>query len=64
MNYTKAKDYCVWAIDEQNNKVPKYVKYQCKLFLDIWDNNDELSFLIMIKQQRLKNAYTCKCSKG
>lgn len=44
MNYTKAKDYCIWAIDEQNNKVPKYVKYQCKLFLDIWDNNDELSF--------------------
>ena len=58
MNYTKAKDYCVWAIDEQNNKVPKYVKYQCKLFLDIWDNNDELSFFNHDKAAKIEKMLT------
>lgn len=58
MNYTKAKDYCVWAIDEQNNKVPKYVKRQCKLFLDIWDDNDELSFFDHNKAIKIEKMLT------
>lgn len=58
MNYTKAKDYCVWAIDEQNNKVPKYVKRQCKLFLDIWDDNDELSFFDHDKAIKIEKMLT------
>lgn len=58
MNYTKAKDYCVWAIDEQNNKVPKYVKRQCKLFLNIWDDNDELSFFDHNKAVKIEKMLT------
>lgn len=58
MNYTKAKDYCVWAIDEQNNKVPKYVKRQCKLFLDIWDDNDSLSFFDHDKAVKIEKMLT------
>lgn len=44
MNYQKAYDYCVWATDKENDKVPKYVKKQCQLFKDIWDDKDTISF--------------------
>lgn len=41
--YEKAYKYCEWAIDKENNKVPKYVKKQCQLFKDIWDDKDSIS---------------------
>lgn len=41
--YDKAYKYCEWALSDINNKVPKYVKKQCKIFKNIWDDKDELS---------------------
>lgn len=41
--YDKAYKYCEWALSDSNNKVPKYVKKQCKIFKNIWDDKDELS---------------------
>lgn len=41
--YDKAYQYCEWALNKNNKKVPRYVKKQCELFKNIWDDKDELS---------------------
>lgn len=52
--YEKAKDYCDWAIQKNNTKVPKYVKKQCQRFIKIWDNNDELSIFDHDKAKKIE----------
>lgn len=52
--YEKAYQYCEWALDGNNHKVPKYVKRQCKLFKDIWDNNDALSVFDHNKAKKIE----------
>ena len=42
--YKKAFDYCNWAIDPNNNKVPRYVKKQCAKFMDIVNGKDDISY--------------------
>lgn len=54
MNYQKAYDYCIWAIDNENDKVPKYVKKQCQLFKDIWDNNNKTSIFDHKKANKIE----------
>ncbi len=41
--YDKAYQYCEWALNKNNKKVPRYVKKQCEIFKNIWDDKDELS---------------------
>lgn len=43
MYYDKAYKYCEWALSHDNQKVPKYVKKQCRSFMDIWDDKDSIS---------------------
>lgn len=43
--YKKAYEYCKWAVQSDNNRVPKYVKKQCSQFIDIWEDRDELSII-------------------
>lgn len=52
--YEKAYDYCIWSLDEANKKVPKYVKRQCELFKNIWDNKDELSIFDHDKAKKIE----------
>ena len=58
MLYEKAKQYCEWAIKKENNKVPKYVKKQCKLFLDIWNDKDEISYFDHKKAEKIGKLLT------
>ena len=58
MLYEKAKEYCEWSIQKENNKVPKYVKKQCKLFLDIWNNKDAISFFDHKKAEKIEKLLT------
>ena len=44
MKQSKAYKYCVWAIDKRNNKVPIYVKKQCKAWLDIVEDKDDEAY--------------------
>lgn len=52
--YEKAYDYCIWSLDETNEKVPKYVKRQCELFKNIWDNKDKLSIFDHTKAKKIE----------
>ena len=52
--YEKAYQYCEWSLDDSNNKVPKYVKKQCKLFKDIWDDKDKLSIFDHNKAKKIE----------
>lgn len=52
--YEKAYEYCQWAVDETNNKVPKYVKKQCVQFIDIYDDNDPISFFDNKKAEKIE----------
>lgn len=52
--YEKAYDYCIWSLDKTNEKVPKYVKRQCELFKNIWDNKDELSIFDHDKAKKIE----------
>lgn len=54
MNYDKAYKYCEWALDTSNHKVPKYVKKQCQLFKDIWDNKDKISIFDHKKAEKIE----------
>lgn len=54
MNYKKAYEYCKWATGENNTKVPKYVKKQCKRFIDIWDDKDKLSVFDGKKAEKIE----------
>lgn len=38
---SKAYKYCVWCLEENNQKVPQYVKKQCKAWKDIADGLNE-----------------------
>ena len=42
--YEKALLYCKWAVKKTNKQVPIYVKKQCQLFINIWDDKDNISF--------------------
>lgn len=42
--YENAYDYCQWAVKKTNKLVPIYVKKQCQLFINIWDDKDSISF--------------------
>lgn len=52
--YEKAYQYCEWALDDSNHKVPKYVKKQCQLFKDIWDDKDKLSIFDHNKGKKIE----------
>lgn len=52
--YEKAYEYCQWAVDKKNNKVPKYVKKQCTQFIDIYDDNDPISFFDHKKAEKIE----------
>lgn len=54
MNYLKAIKYCHWATDNNNKKVPKYVKKQCQLFINIWDNKDKISVFDRNKAEKIE----------
>jgi phage terminase large subunit-like protein len=58
MNYEKAAQYCEWAIEKENKKVPKYVKQQCKMFLNIWNGNDKLSFFDHNRATKIEKMLT------
>lgn len=40
-------EYARWCIDPDNNKVPKYVKKQCQVFLDIFEGKDTDAYFDM-----------------
>lgn len=40
-----AYKYCLWAIPEENKKVPKYVKKQCQSWVAIADGADEEAYI-------------------
>lgn len=42
---SKAYKYCEWAVDECNNKVPKYVKKQCQSWIDIVNGNNDEAYI-------------------
>ncbi len=52
--YEKAYQYCEWSLDDDNNKVPKYVKKQCQLFKDIWDDKDKSSIFDHNKAKKIE----------
>lgn len=54
MNYLKAIKYCHWATDKSNKKVPKYVKKQCQLFINILDNKDKISVFDRNKAEKIE----------
>lgn len=58
MNYEKAYKYCKWATENTNKKVPKYVKKQCQLFIDIWDNNNDISYFDHKKAEKIEKLLT------
>lgn len=42
---SRAYQYCLWALQEGNNKVPIYVKKQCQSWKDIVDKKDDKIFV-------------------
>ena len=42
---SKAYKYCVWCLEENNQKVPQYVKKQCKAWKDITDGLNEDAYV-------------------
>ena len=42
---SKAYKYCVWCLEKNNQKVPKYVKKQCKIWKDIADGLNEDAYV-------------------
>lgn len=56
--YKKAYEYCKWAVQSDNNRVPKYVKKQCSQFIDIWEDKDELSIIDHNKATKFINYYS------
>ena len=42
---SKAYKYCAWCIEEDNKKVPGYVKKQCKAWKTIADGEDEEAYV-------------------
>ena len=42
---SKAYKYCVWCLEENNQKVPQYVKKQCKAWKDIADALNEDAYV-------------------
>ena len=54
MYYEKAYQYCQWSIDKNNERVPKYVKKQCQLFKDIWDDKDKISIFDHDKAKKIE----------
>ena len=42
---SKAVKYAEWCIDESNNKAPKYVKKQCRAWLDIVQGSDSEAYI-------------------
>lgn len=54
MYYEKAYQYCQWSIDKKNKKVPRYVKKQCQLFKDIWDDKDKMSIFDHDKAKKIE----------
>lgn len=52
--YEKAYDYCKWAINNANEKVPKYVKKQCLQFIEIYENRDSISFFDHKKAEKIE----------
>lgn len=51
--YKKAYEYCKWAVQSDNVKVPKYVKKQCSQFIDIWEDKDPISIIDNNKAQKI-----------
>ena len=41
---SNAYEYVLWCIDEGNNKVGKYIKKQCRAWLDIVEGKDEEAY--------------------
>ncbi len=42
---SKAYKYCKWAVKSKNNRVPKYVKKQCALWIRIADGKDKEAYV-------------------
>lgn len=42
---SKAYKYCDWCLEENNQKVPRYVKKQCKIWKDIADGLNEDAYV-------------------
>ena len=47
--------YCKWAMREDNQKVGVYVKKQCKIFVDIVEDDRVLLTPLATVKQYLKN---------
>ncbi len=56
--YDKAYKYCEWALLDDNNKVPRYVKKQCQLFMNVWDDKDETSLFDHKKAEKIEKLLT------
>lgn len=42
---SRAYEYCEWAIEESNDKVPEYVKKQCRSWMAIANGEDEVAYV-------------------
>jgi phage terminase large subunit-like protein len=51
-----AYKYCLWAIPEENKKVPKYVKKQCQSWVAIADGNDEEAYIDYKTYEKIANV--------
>ena len=56
--YDKAYKYCEWALSDDNNKVPRYVKKQCQLFMNVWDDKDKTSLFDHKKAEKIEKLLT------
>lgn len=52
--YEKCIEYAKQAIDPKNKGVPKYVKLQCKQFIEIWENRDPISIFDHNKAKKIE----------
>jgi len=52
---SRAYQYAMWCVEEENQKVPKYVKKQAKLWLDIADGKDEEAYVDEHAFEKLNN---------
>lgn len=52
--YEKCIDYARKAVEPANNSVPKYVKLQCKQFIEIWEDRDSISVFDHNKAKKIE----------
>lgn len=53
INESVAYKYCLWAIPEENKKVPKYVKKQCQSWVAIADGEDQEAYIDLLTYEKI-----------